>query len=208
MLEVRTAIEINAAPEQVWKHVLALPDLAGPTEWFFIEGSGPGAIRYCEFSTGAFVEPIEEWDEARLLRFRVTKNPAPMKEWSPYPGVDPAHLSGYMISERGQFKLTPTRRPNIARRKHVVSPWPVAVDVLAVVVRRYHSSNSPSRVAAHRTTGRKLLLYSDFSSERARLDHWRNCPRRYFGAVSTAVTARSNASRASVARPADFRAQP
>jgi hypothetical protein len=29
--------------------------------------AGPGAVRYCEFSTGAFVEPIEEWDEARLL---------------------------------------------------------------------------------------------------------------------------------------------
>jgi hypothetical protein len=40
------------------------------------------------------------------LRFRVTKNPAPMKAWSPYPDLDSAHLSGYMISERGQFKLT------------------------------------------------------------------------------------------------------
>jgi hypothetical protein len=117
MLEVRTAIEINAAPEQVWKHVVAFPELPPPTEWFFragiaypikarIEGTALGAVRYCEFSTGAFVEPIEEWEEPRLLRFRVTKNPAPMKEWSPYPGVDPAHLSGYMISERGQFKLT------------------------------------------------------------------------------------------------------
>ena len=28
-----------------------------------IEGSGPGAVRYCEFSTGPFVEPIVTWDE-------------------------------------------------------------------------------------------------------------------------------------------------
>ena len=117
IFEVHTAVEINATPERVWRHVVAFSDLPAPTEWFFragiaypirarIEGTGTGAVRYCEFSTGAFVEPIDDWDEARLLRFRVTENPAPMKEWSPYPGVDPAHLSGYMISERGQFKLT------------------------------------------------------------------------------------------------------
>jgi hypothetical protein len=65
-----TAITINAPPEQVWKHVLSFSDLPEPTEWYFrtglaypirarIEGTGPGAIRYCEFSTGPFVEPIE-----------------------------------------------------------------------------------------------------------------------------------------------------
>lgn len=121
VFEVRSAIVINAPPEQVWKHVLSFSDLPEPHEWYFrtglaypirarIEGNGPGATRYCEFSTGPFVEPIEVWDEPRLLRFRVTQNPAPMREWSPWAQLTPKHLHGYMISKQGQFRLT--RLPN------------------------------------------------------------------------------------------------
>jgi len=118
VFEARSAIEIAATPEQVWKHVVTFSELPEPEEWYFraglaypkrarIEGSGPGAIRYCEFSTGPFVEPIEVWDEPRLLRFRVTENPAPMHEWSPYAQVLPKHLHGYLVSKHGQFHLTP-----------------------------------------------------------------------------------------------------
>lgn len=117
VFEVRSAITIAATPERVWKHVLTFSELPEPGEWFFraglaypkrahIEGSGVGAVRYCEFSTGPFVEPIEVWDEPRLLRFRVTQNPAPMHEWSPYAQVLPKHLHGYLISRQGQFRLT------------------------------------------------------------------------------------------------------
>jgi len=117
VFEVRSAIEISATPEQVWKHVVTFSDLPEPQEWFFragvaypkrarIEGFGPGAIRYCEFSTGPFVEPIEVWDEPRLLKFRVTQNPAPLNEWSPYGQIFPRHLHGYLISKQGQFRLT------------------------------------------------------------------------------------------------------
>src|SRR2546430_5741809 len=35
------------------------------------------------FSTGPFVEPIEVWDEPRLLKFGVTANPAPLDELTP-----------------------------------------------------------------------------------------------------------------------------
>ena len=118
VFEVRTTITVAATPEQVWKQVVSFSDLPEPREWFFhaglaypkrahIDGSGPGAVRYCEFSTGPFVEPIEVWDEPRLLRFRVTENPAPLEEWSPYATVRPKHLHGYLVSERGQFRLTP-----------------------------------------------------------------------------------------------------
>ncbi|MGI9074782.1 MAG: SRPBCC family protein [Bryobacteraceae bacterium] len=117
VFEVRTQIVVRATPEQVWKHVVTFSELPEPQEWFFrtglaypkrarIDGSGPGAIRYCEFSTGAFVEPIEVWDEPRLLRFRVTENPAPMHEWLPYSAIEPKHLHGYLVSKRGQFRLT------------------------------------------------------------------------------------------------------
>jgi hypothetical protein len=118
VFEVRTAIEIAASPEQVWKHVVASSELPEPHEWFFragvaypqragIRGSGVGAVRYCDFSTGAFVEPVEVWDEPRLLRFRVTENPAPMREWTPYGDLQPRHLHGYLISKQGEFRLTP-----------------------------------------------------------------------------------------------------
>jgi len=117
VFEVRSAIEIAASPEQVWKHVVSFSELPEPREWYFrsgvaypmrarIEGTGPGATRYCEFSTGPFVEPIEVWDEPRLLRFRVTENPAPLHEWSPYARVLPRHLHGYLVSKEGQFRLT------------------------------------------------------------------------------------------------------
>ncbi len=117
LFEVRSAIEIAAPPEVVWRHVISFSDLPEPDEWYFraglaypmrarIQGSGPGAVRYCEFSTGPFIEPIEVWDEPRLLRFRVTHNPAPMQEWTIYQHVLPKHLRGYLISKRGQFRLT------------------------------------------------------------------------------------------------------
>ena len=118
VFEVRTAIAIAAPPERVWRNVVAFPPLREPQEWFFragiaypigarIEGTGVGAVRYCEFSTGPFVEPIEIWDEPRLLRFRVTANPAPLREWSPWAEISPKHLNGYMVSKQGQFLLTP-----------------------------------------------------------------------------------------------------
>lgn len=121
VFEVRTTIEIAAPPEQVWKSVVKFPELPQPQEWFFraglayptqvrLEGSGRGAIRYCDFSTGPFVEPIEVWDEPNLLRFRVTASPAPMREWSPYAHIEPKHLHGYFVSRGGQFQLT--RLPN------------------------------------------------------------------------------------------------
>jgi hypothetical protein len=117
VFEVKTAIEIAASPEQVWTQVIAFPALPEPHEWYFraglaypqrarIEGMGIGAVRYCEFSTGPFVEPIEVWDEPRLLRFRVTDNPPPLREWSPFGELNPKHLHGYLVSKRGQFRLT------------------------------------------------------------------------------------------------------
>jgi len=63
-------------------------------------------VRQCIFSTGPFAEPIEVWDEPRLLKFGVTANPAPLNELSPYGNIQPAHLHGYFVSKQGQFLLT------------------------------------------------------------------------------------------------------
>jgi hypothetical protein len=115
--EVRTTVVINAAPEQVWSRLVAFTELPPPTERLFktgiayplraeIKGSGVGAVRHCIFSTGAFVEPIEVWDEPRLLKFGVTAQPPVMDEMSPYTHIKPPHLNSYLHSRKGQFLLT------------------------------------------------------------------------------------------------------
>jgi hypothetical protein len=114
----RTAIDVQASPEKVWQEVVAFSEIPPPTEWMFragvaypiraeMLGTGVGAERHCVFSTGAFVEPIEVWDEPRQLKFSVTSNPPPMEEWTPYSHIDTPHLHGFLVSEGGQFLLTP-----------------------------------------------------------------------------------------------------
>jgi hypothetical protein len=113
---VRTSIVVAAPPEVVWRHVVSFAELPPPTELVFrsgisyptsahIEGAGVGAIRRCRFSTGDFVEPITRWDAPRLLAFSVASQPAPMRELSPWGGIHPPHLDGFLRSRRGQFRL-------------------------------------------------------------------------------------------------------
>jgi uncharacterized membrane protein YhaH (DUF805 family) len=115
--EVLSAVEIDAPPEVVWEHVIDFSDLPEPEEWYFrwgiacpqrarIDGRGVGATRYCEFTTGTFVEPITAWDAPRRLAFDVTEQPPPMFELSPYRHVHPPHLDGYLRSNRGEFLMT------------------------------------------------------------------------------------------------------
>src|SRR3989440_10122282 len=67
--EVVTAVDIDAPPAVVWRHVVTFPELPLPREWLFraggaaprrarIEGTGGGATRYCAFTTGRFGRPI------------------------------------------------------------------------------------------------------------------------------------------------------
>jgi len=136
--EVRTAIEVNATPEKVWNQVVAFAEIPPPTELLFragiaypiraeISGHGVGAVRHCVFSTGPFAEPIEVWDEPRLLKFGVTANPAPLNELSPYGNIQPPHLHGYFVSKQGQFLLTAlpggrTRLEGTTWYQHIM--WP------------------------------------------------------------------------------------
>lgn len=113
---VVTTVEVNASPATVWRQVVAFPPLAAPDDLMFqtglaypvraeIVGTGVGAVRRCVFSTGAFVEPITIWDEPRCLAFDVTEQPVPMEELSPF-HIHPPHLDYFLVSRRGQFKLT------------------------------------------------------------------------------------------------------
>lgn len=114
--EVRSAIEIDAPPDVVWRNVIAFPPLPEPSELVFrvgvaypqraeILGEGVGVVRRCVFSTGAFVEPITRWEPARRLSFDVREQPKPLQEWSPYADLAPPHLDGYFRSRRGEFRL-------------------------------------------------------------------------------------------------------
>lgn len=116
VIPVTTSITIDAPVSVVWKNVIAFPPLDPPKEWLFktgiayptsarITGSGPGAVRYCRFSTGDFVEPITVWDENRLLAFDVIAQPPSMREFSPWK-ITPPHVErNYMRSQHGQFRL-------------------------------------------------------------------------------------------------------
>lgn len=119
--EVTSRIEIAAPPAAVWPHVIEFPPLPPPHEVWFrvgiayptgarIEGRGIGAIRRCEFSTGAFVEPITTWDEPRRLAFDVVRQTQPLRELSPYPRVRIDHLKGSFATRRGDFRLRPDGR--------------------------------------------------------------------------------------------------
>jgi hypothetical protein len=118
LYSVTTKIVIDAPPDVVWRHVVTFRQLPEPTEpWFkmgiaypqraIIYGKGVGAIRHCIFSTGPFIEPITIWDESRLLKFSVAKQPPPMKEFSFFEDFKPPHLENYLVSKGGQFLLTP-----------------------------------------------------------------------------------------------------
>jgi uncharacterized membrane protein YhaH (DUF805 family) len=165
---VRSAIDVQAPPEQVWKQVVAFAEIPPPTEMLFragiaypiraeIKGRGAGAVRRCVFSTGAFVEPIKVWDEPRLLRFGVTESPAPLNELTPYGHIEPRHLHGYFVSEEGQFLLTPlpgggTRLEGTTRYRDAMWPaayWHIWSDY---IIHRIHM-----RVLTHIKSGAEAL---------------------------------------------------
>jgi hypothetical protein len=115
---VTTSIVVNATPERVWKNVVAFPEISAQPDWVLgtgfaypirtrIEGSGVGAPRKCDLSTGTVEERIVTWDEPRLLRFVVTSTPPAMRERGLYGPIYPKHVTGYYESAEGQFALTP-----------------------------------------------------------------------------------------------------
>jgi len=113
---VASAVEIDAPPEVVWDNVVDFPELTEPPAWYFswgiacpqrarIVGRGVGATRYCEFTTGTFVEPITHWEQPRRLAFDVAEQPDPLFELTPYRYVHPPHLEHSLRSTHGEFLL-------------------------------------------------------------------------------------------------------
>ena len=119
--QVATTVEVDAPPEAVWQVVIAFPEIPKDQlpAWYFqlgvawpqrarIEGTGVGAVRHCEFSTGAFIEPVTVWEPGRRLAFDVVENPPTMDELSPWGAVAAPHLAQHILSsQRGEFRLEP-----------------------------------------------------------------------------------------------------
>jgi hypothetical protein len=136
---VRSIIEIDAPPERVWDRVVHFDPLPPPKDLVFlagvsyplraeIRGEGKGALRRCVFSTGAFIEPIEVWDEPRRLAFLVAAQPRILTEMTPYREIHPPHLDDFFVSTRGEFLLTRlpggrTRLLGTTWYRHAI--WPV-----------------------------------------------------------------------------------
>lgn len=114
--EAVTSVIVNAPPEKVWAHVIQFHEITERPSLLFrlgiaypirarISGTGPGAIRRCEFSTGAFVEPITAWEAPNKLSFGVSAQPPAMHELSPYSHVYAPHIKGFFRARRGEFRL-------------------------------------------------------------------------------------------------------
>lgn len=151
---VRTTVMVDAPPQRVWHNVVTFNQIPPPREWLFrvgiayprravIKGHGPGAVRHCVFSTGPFIEPIQVWDEPRLLKFSVTENPPPLEEWTPYRHIDPPHRHGFLVSHGGQFLLTPlangrTRLEGTTWYSHSMWPAPYWKLWADAIIHRIH----------------------------------------------------------------------
>ena len=120
LIPVKTELLIDAPKEVVWNNLVAFGEIPEPQELLFqsgisypthaeIRGMGVGAIRYCNFTTGSFVEPITTWDAPNLMQFDVIDQPIPMHEWNPFWDIHPPHLEGYFLSRKGQFELFETK---------------------------------------------------------------------------------------------------
>lgn len=115
---ITTTVDVNAPPDVVWRHVVQFHDIQESPSFLFrlglayplrarIDGTGVGAIRRCQFSTGDFVEPITTWNAPERLAFDVIEQPVPLQELSPYQHVYAPHLHGFFRSTRGEFRLIP-----------------------------------------------------------------------------------------------------
>ena len=163
----------------VWEHVISFSDITAPPRWFFrtglayplrarLEGSGAGAVRHCEFTTGAFVEPITVWDAPRRLAFDVIAQPPPLQEWSPYTRVYAPHLDGFFRTSQGEFRLVPLDdgRTRLEGRTWYTLDMQPAMYWTAIADTILHADPQP-RAGAHQGGGRGRSL-SRFDDSRRR----------------------------------------
>ena len=186
--EVRTAVEIDAPPETVWRNVVSFRQLPPPDDWLFrtgiaypvraeIRGQGVGAIRYCEFSTGAFVEPIEVWDEPRRLAFRVTREPAGPAGAVALRRHPPAARRGLpRLAARPVPADRAPRRPDAAGGDDLVPARALPGRVLAALVGRDPPPHPPARAGTRQAAlGREESRYNNVGTGKTMFAGFKQC---------------------------------
>ncbi len=111
-------IAVEAPPERVWKAIVQMQTIEEPISLLHkagiaypirgrVFGSGIGALRYGDFSTGVAVERVTQWQENRKLAFVVLKDIPGLRELSPYAHVHAPHVQGYFTTRETSFELIP-----------------------------------------------------------------------------------------------------
>lgn len=116
--EASHSVEVAAPADKVWQSLIHMDAIAERPSLPFrlgvaypiggtILGSGVGAKRLGEFSTGVAVERVTQWDAGKVLAFEVLRDPPAMREMSPYRHVNAPHVVGYFHTTTTTFTLTP-----------------------------------------------------------------------------------------------------
>ena len=115
-LETHVSVEIDAPAEAVWAALLSDAPVAGDPGlpgWGGLaypmsgemRGAGENARRIGHFSTGMSREVVTEWQENRVLAYRVVDQPPMMEEMSPYRRVHAPHVEGYFATGETRYVL-------------------------------------------------------------------------------------------------------
>ena len=164
--EVVTRIEVEAPPEAVWPHVIQFAELPEPEEWLFrtgiaypvrarIEGTGVGAVRTCEFSTGGLRgadHRLGGAPSARLRRDLAARSHARVELLREGPPAAPrAFLQEHArrVPTRGA-----TRRPHATGGQHLVRARHSPVVVLEDPLRAPGPHDPPSGPRPHQVAQR------------------------------------------------------
>lgn len=129
--ELRSTIDIDAPASAVWSALVEMETIAEEPGLPFrlgvaypvrgtMVGTGIGATRHGEFSTGIAVERITVWQPPVELAYRVLSEPPSMRELSFYDEVHAPHVHGYFSTGGGRFSLVEL---DAARTRLVVNTW-------------------------------------------------------------------------------------
>lgn len=89
---VRSAIEMDVAPDVAFASILSFSELGGEESVLFalglprpvrcsLTGSGVGARRTCYFDSGIIEQTITSWEPGKELGLRVTRSTLPLGSW-------------------------------------------------------------------------------------------------------------------------------
>lgn len=187
-IATRTATTVDAPPDAVWASLTAdrpvreAPGLVGLAGLAYpvaarIAGTGVGAHRHGEFSTGIADERVTVWQPGRALAFRVVRQPPAMEEMSPYRKLQTPHLVGYFDTGETRFDLTPLpdgRTRLTVSASHVlridpvlywapIARWAIEQNVSRVMADLRHDAEGrhEARLAAHSRDGRSLAQLAE-----------------------------------------------